>query len=48
MSSKIIGRIGMGMLAFMALVAIFAPLIAPYDPFAMVGKPFQPPSGEFG
>ncbi len=47
MSSKIIGRIGMGMLAFMALVAIFAPLIAPYDPFAMVGKPFQPPSGEF-
>ena len=29
MSSKIIGRIGMGMLAFIALVAILAPLIAP-------------------
>lgn len=47
MSSKVIGRIGMGMVASMILVAIFAPLIAPYDPFAMVGTPFQAPCGEF-
>ncbi len=36
MSSKIIGRIGM--VGFMILIAVFAPLIAPYDPFAMVMK----------
>ena len=47
MSSKIIGRIGMGMVAFMILIAVFAPLIAPYDPFSMAGKPFQAPCVEF-
>lgn len=35
---------GAAILAVLALAAIFAPLLAPYDPHAPVGQPFQPPS----
>ena len=42
------GAIGLGMLAVAVLVAIFAPLLAPYDPYANVRVTifdiFQPPS----
>ena len=37
----------MGVFAFVASVAIFAPFIAPEDPFALVAKPFLSPSAEF-
>ena len=45
------GRLGLGsvicivVLAIIALAAIFAPLVTPYDPLAS-GSPVQPPSGE--
>ncbi len=45
MRSKYIGILGLSMLGFMVLVAIFAPLIAPYDPFVVTGTPFESPSG---
>lgn len=38
------GLLGLLILVAFALVAIFAPLIAPYDPYARVGAPFEPPS----
>jgi ABC-type glutathione transport system ATPase component/ABC-type dipeptide/oligopeptide/nickel transport system permease subunit len=37
-------RIGAVLVAFMALAAIFGPLLAPHDPHAWVAAPFQPPS----
>lgn len=36
--------IGLGLLIFFALIAIFAPLIVPFDPDAFVARPFQRPS----
>ena len=39
--------IGLGWLALVLLVAIFADVIAPTNPFAIVGKPFLPPAAEF-
>ena len=43
------GAIGLAMLVIAVLVAIFAPLLAPYDPYANVRVTifdiFQPPSG---
>ena len=39
--------IGLVIMAFFILVAIFAPLIAPYDPSEYVGLPHQPPSAQF-
>lgn len=38
-------RIGLGVLAAIALIAVLAPVIAPYDPLAS-GTPVQPPSPE--
>ena len=35
------------LLAAIVLLALFAPLLYPRDPFAIVGKPFLPPFGEF-
>ena len=37
--------IGLVIMAFFILVALFAPLIAPHDPNKYVGLPNQPPSG---
>lgn len=39
-----LGLIGLGVLLVFLLVAIFAPLLAPYDPNAQVAPPFAPPS----
>lgn len=41
------GLVGLGIILFFVFVAVLAPLISPYDPYAIVGKPFQPPSSEF-
>ena len=40
-------RIGILILGFFLLVAILAPLLAPIDPQRMIGRPHDPPSGEF-
>lgn len=40
-------RVGISILGFFLLVAIFAPLLAPIDPQRMVGRPHDPPSDEF-
>lgn len=39
-----VGLLGFGLLAFMLVLALFGPLIAPYDPSTASGKPFEPPS----
>lgn len=39
--------IGMTILIFFAIVAIFAPQLAPYSPDDFVSRPHQPPSSEF-
>jgi ABC-type dipeptide/oligopeptide/nickel transport system permease subunit len=39
-----LGRVGAIILAFFVLVAVFAPLLAPYDPKAQTGLPYQSPS----
>ncbi len=38
---------GLAFLVFVVLIALFAPLLFPGDPFAIVGKPFQPPFGAY-
>ena len=35
------------LLAAIVVVAIFAPVVYPGDPFAIVGKPFEPPFGDY-
>lgn len=40
------GLVGAAILAFVFILAIFAPLIAPGDPFNMNGQPFVPPGSE--
>jgi peptide/nickel transport system permease protein len=37
------GAIGLALLLTVVIVAVFAPLIAPGDPWEMVGAPFEPP-----
>ena len=39
-------RLGLLILGFFVLTAIFAPLITPLDPNRMVGRPHQAPSAE--
>ena len=39
--------IGLVIMAFFILVALFAPLIAPHDPNKYVGLPHQPPSSQY-
>lgn len=36
--------VGAGILAVLAVIAVFAPVLAPYDPTERVGVPFAPPS----
>lgn len=38
-------RLGGGLVALVAAVAVLAPLLAPYDPHGLVGPSFAPPSG---
>lgn len=40
-------RVGISILGFFLLIAILAPLLAPIDPQRMIGRPHDPPSGEF-
>jgi peptide/nickel transport system permease protein len=44
--NNVIGLIGGTIIVLLVLTAVFAPLIAPYDPTERVGKPFLPPSAE--
>lgn len=39
--------VGLCLLAAVAAGAALAPVLYPVDPFALVGKPFQPPFGEY-
>lgn len=39
--------IGLIIMAFFILMAVFAPLVAPYDPSQYVSLPHEPPSAEF-
>lgn len=42
-----LGRVGVGLLVAVALVAALAPLLAAHDPSAPSGPPYQPPSLSF-
>lgn len=39
-----LGKVGVGILAVFVLVAVFAPAIAPHDPRAQTGLPYQAPT----
>ncbi|MDN5342031.1 ABC transporter permease [Oceanotoga sp. DSM 15011] len=41
------GKIGLGIITFFIIIAIFAPLISPYNPSDMVGMPYLSPSKDF-
>ncbi|MGH9182301.1 MAG: dipeptide/oligopeptide/nickel ABC transporter permease/ATP-binding protein [Acidimicrobiales bacterium] len=41
-----LGFIGLALLGGLVLMALAAPLLAPYDPTARVGPPFAPPGGD--
>jgi len=47
MKNKAIGIVGLILISFIACLAIFAPLIAQYDPNAVVGPSYAKPSAEF-
>jgi len=40
------GLIGLGIILFFVAIAILAPYISPYDPYAIVGTPFEAPSSK--
>ena len=44
MNSKTVGRIGLVLLLLILLAAVFAGVLAPYDPTALSGTPFEKPS----
>lgn len=39
--------VGLAWLVFVLILALLANILAPTDPFAIVGQPFQPPGGNF-
>ena len=41
-----LGWLGLIVVVILLLTAVFAPVLAPYDPTERVGTPFQPPSSE--
>ncbi|MGD2201533.1 MAG: ABC transporter permease [Candidatus Bathyarchaeota archaeon] len=41
------GLLGLAILLTFILTAIFAPFLAPYDPYKRVDRPFRPPSNEY-
>ena len=45
-STGLITFIGVSILAFYVFLAVFAPVLAPYDPTVRVGRALQPPSGD--
>ena len=45
-ATTVIGAIGLVIVAALVLVAVFAPVLAPYDPTERVGRPFATPSAE--
>jgi peptide/nickel transport system permease protein len=47
MSSNNLGMFGVGLLIVFLCIALFAPLIAPFDPTERVGAPFSKPNGVF-
>lgn len=47
MSSNYLGMFGVGLLIVFLCIALFAPLIAPFDPTERVGAPFSKPNGVF-
>ncbi len=40
-------RVGAAMLAAIATIAVLAPVLAPHDPWALLGPPMSPPGGAF-
>lgn len=46
-SSNNLGLIGVGILILFLIIALAAPILAPYDPTERVGSPFMSPSGDF-
>lgn len=41
------GLLGIAILLFFVLTAVFAPFISPYDPYVRVDRPFRPPSNKY-
>jgi len=41
------GLLGLAILLFFVLTAIFAPILAPYDPYKRVDRPILPPSSKY-
>lgn len=46
MSGALLGRVGAAILALFIVVAVFAPVLAPYDPAQRTAEPFEAPSAE--
>jgi peptide/nickel transport system permease protein len=46
-SSNNLGLLGVSLLVIFLLIALLAPLLAPFDPTARVGAPFTKPNGDF-
>ncbi|MBC5737793.1 ABC transporter permease [Lawsonibacter faecis] len=45
MRNKLVGGIGAGLLLLVVLTAVFAPVLAPFDPSAVSAAPLLPPGG---
>ncbi|MBT2640194.1 ABC transporter permease [Bacillus sp. ISL-35] len=47
LTSNNIGIVGLGLLIIFLAIAVFAPLLAPFDPTERVGTPFTKPNSQF-
>lgn len=45
-STHVAGVVGLALILGLTVMAVFAPLLSPYDPTERVGRPFAPPSAE--